>query len=217
MRIDKGAVLASITLLSGVARADPDRGNGTPAPAPDPITVTSAVELDLAGVARAPAALGEHEVLWARGADAEARIFAAHGLVLAAGARYEPVGFSLRPALVPRLRLERRGGQFMLAAQAAVSQSVVDGQRSGVVSLDAVRSLGPHGLLGLRGSAAFDLERDADDPVGETDLELRAEPWLGLCQGPALLFVAGGPVLSRLRFEQTRRGTSAETGLAFAF
>jgi hypothetical protein len=217
MRVLKVAVVAASTSLSGVVHADPDRVTALSHSPPDPSNLQRAIALDLAAVARAPAALREHESRWAGSADAEAPVFSRAELVVTVGARYEPVGFSMRPAVIPRLRYDQSFAKFRLAAQVAVSQSLVDDQRSGAVTLDAVRSVGASGFVGLHGSAALDLERDADDPVGETDLELHAEPWLGIRHGQALLFVSGGPVLSRLRFEQTRRGECAEIGISVGF
>ena len=98
---------------------------------------------------------------------------AAHGLDLAVAAGYVDAGFNTVPAAVFTLAAGRRVGRSYLLGNVAYGQGLQDGERSGELRLAALRSITGAVQVGIDTRLQIDLERDHDEPAGETDWESR--------------------------------------------
>jgi len=132
---------------------------------------------------------------------------ARHGIDLAIAGGYTDTGFNTVPAAVLKLALGRTVGPAYLLANVVYNHGLQDNERSGELRLAALHALTHDVYVGVDSRFQIDLERDDDEPSGETDWEWRS----GLVASYVwnrIVFSAGGGI-SALRL---RSGGPTETG-----
>ena len=124
---------------------------------------------------------------------------ARHGLDLAIAAGYSDVGFNSVPTAELKLAIGRNVGASYLLANVVYQHGLEENERSGELRLAALYPVGHAVHVGVDSRFQIDLERDDDEPTGETDWEWRS----GLVASYAwnrLVFTGGGGVSAlRLR------------------
>ncbi|MBL8604928.1 MAG: hypothetical protein JNK72_23575 [Myxococcales bacterium] len=100
----------------------------------------------------------------------------AHGLNLAVYAGYEAFGFNTVAALSARVALSRQAGAATFIANLGYGLGLAEGEHYGELRLGALYRVHPRLQLGLDARARLDLERDADEPENEPDVDLIAGP-----------------------------------------
>ena len=128
---------------------------------------------------------------------------ATHGLDMAVAAGYVDTGFNGVAAATFKLALGRNVGATYLLSNVVYGQGLQDGERFGELRLAALYPLGHAASIGLDSRFQIDLERDNNEPVGETDWESRtgvvgSYTWNGIvlmssAGVSALRLRAGGP------------------------
>ena len=99
---------------------------------------------------------------------------AKHGIDLAVAAGYSDVGFNTVPTAILKLAVGRNVGATYVLANAMFEPGLEDGERAGELRLAALYPV-THALqVGLDSRFQIDLERDDDEPVGETDWASRS-------------------------------------------
>ncbi|HEX8108449.1 MAG TPA: hypothetical protein VF516_12035, partial [Kofleriaceae bacterium] len=132
---------------------------------------------------------------------------ARHGLDLAVAAGYVDVGFNTVPAAVFKIAAGRRVGAGYLLGNVVYGQGLQAGERHGELRLAALHPITRSAQIGVDTRFQIDLERDHDEPAGETDWESRT----GLVASYAWnrLVVMGSAGVSALRL---RAGGSTAVG-----
>lgn len=124
---------------------------------------------------------------------------ARHGLDLAVAVGYGGVGFNTVPAAVLKVAVGRSVGASYLLANAVYEHGLQAGERAGELRLAALYPVSSAAHVGLDSRFQIDLERDNDEPAGETDWEWRS----GLVASYAwnrIVFTGGGGISAlRLR------------------
>jgi hypothetical protein len=187
----------------------------TSRPSAEPLVVPGGV-LDRRpeAVWRAPRALREFEGNLQGSVGFESRVLG-RGAPLAVwlGAAYQPLGFNLRPVLEPSIRLVAGTGALTFSTQARYGQSLVDTERYGSLRIEALANVATGLALGVEAAGTFDLEIDADEPLGEPETDLRSGPLLVLTRGPVRVVASGGAQRLALRFSEPRLGAVALLGV----
>ncbi len=98
---------------------------------------------------------------------------ATHGLDLAVAAGYVDVGFNTVPAAVFKIAAGRRVGTSYLLGNVVYGQGMQGGERYGELRLAALHPITRSAQIGVDTRFQIDLERDSDEPAGETDWESR--------------------------------------------
>jgi len=98
---------------------------------------------------------------------------AQHGVDMAVSAGYIDSGFNTVPAVVFKLAVGRQIGPAYLLGNLGYGQGLEDGERSGELRLAALYPINDATHIGLDSRFQIDLERDDDEPSGETDWESR--------------------------------------------
>ena len=99
-----------------------------------------------------------------------------HGVDLAVLGVYETAGFNTVRAVTARVALSRTFGATRVVSNVGYGIGLAGGERYGDVRLAALRPVSRRMHLGLDSRFRIDLERDADEPVGEPDWETVAGP-----------------------------------------
>jgi hypothetical protein len=129
---------------------------------------------------------------------------ARHGVDLAVAAGYSGTGFNTVPAALLKVAVGRNLGATYLLANVIYEQGLEQGERSGELRLAALYPVTQSASVGLDSRFEIDLERDADEPEGETDWESRSGVvgnyvwnrivFSGMAGLSSLKFRVGGPV-----------------------
>ena len=112
---------------------------------------------------------------------------------------YEAAGFNTTPAVTARLAAARRFGETLIASNAVVGVGTEEGERYGGAQLGGVRRIAPRVHAGVDARFRIDLERDADEPIGEPDWELVAGPVASYAVGRYALGATAGVSARKLR------------------
>jgi hypothetical protein len=140
------------------------------------------------------------------------------GVDLALGGDYDSQGWNRVPAAIGRVAVARRFGDVQVLANAAIGFGTEDGERFGEVELAGLRTVAPRLRLGFDSHAAIDLERDAAEPVAETDWGIQAGPVATYTVGPVALSAFTGVSSWKLRLvNQTYTGVIGSLGAAIGF
>ncbi|HEU4733484.1 MAG TPA: hypothetical protein VFT22_36575 [Kofleriaceae bacterium] len=132
---------------------------------------------------------------------------ATHGLDMAVSVGYAGAGFSTVPSAVLKVAMGRSVGASYVLANVAYEQGLEEGERSGELRLAALRPVSSAAVIGVDSRLQIDLERDASEPVGETEWEWRSS-LVASYTWNRIVFTGGGG-LSALRF---RAGGPMEVG-----
>jgi hypothetical protein len=131
---------------------------------------------------------------------------------------YEPIGFNMVPALVPRLIVGTRVAAMHVQAQLAYGQGLADGERYGDAQLTALHPLGGGLAAGAGSRLRLDLQHDAVEPVGERAWDVDAGPMASLAVGRVTVAAMGGVTAWQEHTAPSERvGAIAELGLASSF
>jgi hypothetical protein len=98
---------------------------------------------------------------------------ATHGVDMAVAAGYVDAGFNTVPAAVLKVAIGRNVGNSYLLGNVVYGQGLQDGERFGELRLAALYPVGHAAHVGIDSRFQIDLERDNDEPAGETDWESR--------------------------------------------
>jgi hypothetical protein len=99
---------------------------------------------------------------------------ARHGLDMAAAAGYSDVGFNTVPIAVLKIAIGRNVGASYLLANAVYEHGLREEERSGELRLAALYPVARAVHVGLDARFQIDLERDDDEPTGESEWESRS-------------------------------------------
>ncbi|HEY0478782.1 MAG TPA: hypothetical protein VGD37_14790, partial [Kofleriaceae bacterium] len=124
---------------------------------------------------------------------------ATYGLDAAVAAGYSDAGFNTVPAAVLKIAIGRNVGASYLLANLVYEHGLQQGERAGELRLAALYPVARAAHVGIDSRLQIDLERDGDEPAGETDWEWRS----GLVASYAwnrIVFTGGGGISAlRLR------------------
>jgi hypothetical protein len=123
---------------------------------------------------------------------------ATHGLDMAVAVGYTGAGFNTVPAAELKLAVGRSLGASYLLANVVYDHGLQDGERAGELRLAALYPVNRAAQVGIDSRFQIDLERDNNEPPGETDWEWRS----GLVANYTwnrIVFTGGGGI-SALRF-----------------
>jgi hypothetical protein len=141
----------------------------------------------------------------------ELRLDALHqatfGLDVAVAAGYSAAGFNTVPAAVLKVAFGRTVGATYLLANVVYEHGLQDGERAGELRLAALYPVSQAAHVGIDSRFQVDLERDNNEPAGETDWEWRSGP-VATYTWNQIVFM-GGAGISALRL---RGGASTAVG-----
>lgn len=124
---------------------------------------------------------------------------ARHGLDAAVAIGYADAGFNTVPTAVLKVAIGRNVGASYLLANVDYDHGLQEGERSGELRLAALYPVTRATHVGIDSRFQIDLERDDDEPAGESDWEWRS----GLVASYAwnrIVFTGGGGISAlRLR------------------
>jgi hypothetical protein len=86
-----------------------------------------------------------------------------------------------------------------------------------MVRLAALGPITENIQIGVDSTATFDLELDADEPLGEPERDIQVAPTATLCLDAAVLSAQAGVSVLELRFEEPRVGSVVLLGAGGAF
>jgi len=139
------------------------------------------------------------------------------GLDVALSVTYESRGFNLVPAVSTDLLLARQIGQAQLLFNAGVGAGLRESECSGRVRAAILLPLLAQLGVGLEARGQLDLERDQDEPAGETDYEFAASAVANYAISHFSLTAGAGPGAIRYRNGQaTEVGVVATVGIGAA-
>jgi hypothetical protein len=124
---------------------------------------------------------------------------------------YEASGFNTVPAWIGRVALGRSFGAARVVADLGYSAGLADGERAGSASFGMLVHVTPHGYAGLDARFAIDLERDADEPIGEPDWQLVAGPVASYVIGSYVVTATAG--VSSLKYRLVPGEHTGEMGM----
>jgi len=130
-----------------------------------------------------------------------------HGVDLAFSGGYSDVGFNTVPAVVTKLAIGRSVGPTYLLANLGYQRGLEEGEHAGELRVAALYPVTAAVHVGLDSRFQIDLERDDDEPSGETDWESRTGVVAGYTWNRLLFSAAAGVTSLRLR-----DGTPTQTG-----
>jgi hypothetical protein len=99
---------------------------------------------------------------------------ARHGLDLAVAGGYTDAGFNLMPAAVFKVAMGRSVGASYLLANVVYEQALQEDDRAGELRLAALHPISAAANVGIDSRFQIDLERDNNEPAGETEWEWRS-------------------------------------------
>jgi hypothetical protein len=139
------------------------------------------------------------------------------GFDLAAAAGYEANGFNTTPAVTLRLAAARTVGRTKILANVGVGVGLEEGERYGELRLAAMHRVLSELQLGVDSRFRMDLERDDDEPAGETDWDLTGGPCLAYTLSRFVFTATAGPSALKLRFGANQLGLSGMLGIGTVF
>jgi hypothetical protein len=139
------------------------------------------------------------------------------GADLTLAVSYQDHGFNLRPEIVSMVLAGTRLGPVSLLANVAYGNGLSDDERYGMVRVAALAPLTERIQIGVDSTASFDLELDADEPLGEPERDIQVAPTATLCLDAAVLSAQAGVSVLELRFEEPRVGSVVLLGAGGAF
>jgi hypothetical protein len=111
----------------------------------------------------------------------------------------------------------RGAGQKWCFANVAYGNGLRGDERYGMVRLAALGPITENIQIGVDSTATFDLELDADEPLGEPERDIQVAPTATLCLDAAVLSAQAGVSVLELRFEEPRVGSVVLLGAGGAF
>jgi hypothetical protein len=141
-----------------------------------------------------------------------------HGVDMAVAVGYSGAGFNTVPATVMTVAAGRNVGPAYVLTNVLYGHGMEDGERYGEVRLAALYALTGAAHVGFDSRFQIDLERDDDEPAGETEWESRS----GLVANYAWdrFVLTSGAGISALRFrtgEPTSVGAVITAGFGTVF
>jgi hypothetical protein len=130
---------------------------------------------------------------------------------------YQDHGFNLRPEVVGMVLAGTRLGPVSLLANVAYGNGLGNDERYGMVRLAVLGPITENIQLGVDSTATFDLELDADEPLGEPERDIQVAPTATLCFDAAVLSAQAGVSVLELRFAEPRVGSVVLLGAGGAF
>jgi hypothetical protein len=124
---------------------------------------------------------------------------ATHGVDVAVAVGYSGAGFSTVPAAVLKVAIGRSMGASYVLANMGYEQGLQDNERSGELRLAVLRPLSRSVHVGIDSRFQIDLERDDDEPPGETESEWRTGFVASHTWNRLVFTVNGGVSALRLR------------------
>jgi hypothetical protein len=140
------------------------------------------------------------------------------GLDLAFSLGYDQHGFNEVPALIGGVALDRFLGPVLLLANFEYGAGLEQGERYGDVRLAASYLATDQLRVGLESRGRIDLERDLDEPPGETDWQFLVSPIMTVLFGDFV--VSGGAGVSALQYRlrpEVRTGALVQTSVGIVF
>jgi hypothetical protein len=139
------------------------------------------------------------------------------GVNVAVAGGYESIGFNTVPAVVARVAVGRRFASTNVVASAAYGQGLDLGERHGEVGIAGVHRLSERLFVGLDSHFRIDLERDDDEPEGETDWEWVSGPVATVALGRLALTLRAGASAIKLRDGRSGLGPVTTAGVGMVF
>jgi hypothetical protein len=141
-----------------------------------------------------------------------------HGVDMALGVSYSGAAFNTVPAAVMTVAAGRNVGPGYVMTNVAYGHGLEEGERFGELRLAALYPVTSAAHVGIDSRFQIDLERDDDEPAGETEWESRS----GLVANYAWdrFVLTGGAGVSALRFragEPTAVGAIVTAGFGTVF
>lgn len=130
-----------------------------------------------------------------------------HGVDLAISGGYSDVGFNTVPAVVTKIAIGRSIGPAYLLGNLGYQRGLEEGEHAGELRVAALYPITESMHIGLDSRFQIDLERDDDEPSGETDWESRTGVVAGYAWNRLLFSATAGVTSLRLR-----DGTPTQTG-----
>ncbi len=148
--------------------------------------------------------------------NASVQVALARGLHVAVG--YDGMGHNTVPAMFARVGVAHGAGSIRTLASAAIQLGLAEDERAGELALAAYTPMSASTQLGWTAQGTLDLERDADEPEGEPDWQLRTGPYAAIAVHELVATASLGVATSKPRLvDHTRTSMIAMLGLGRAF
>jgi hypothetical protein len=124
---------------------------------------------------------------------------ATHGVDMAVAVGYADAAFNTVPAAMVKVAIGRNIGASYVLANVVYDQGLQDGERAAELRLAALYPVAHTAHVGIDSRLQIDLERDSDEPAGETEWDWRSGLVASYAWNRIVFTVGGGISALRLR------------------